>query len=137
MVRFVGVSDTQRTYGKTRVGVELDSACGKHNGTVDGHTYFKCAEKHGLLVPIERVTLLAHGEVRASSPPDDFGFGSDKPSENPAQQGFRFGSAFVATSERGRGEHVAVQGGGGDSDSAGAGEEFGFAAGFNVEGYDV
>ena len=84
VVRFVGVIDTQHTHGKARVGVELDSACGKHNGTVDGHAYFKCAEKHGLLVPLERVTLLAHGEVGASSPPDDFGSGSSEPSENPA-----------------------------------------------------
>ena len=84
-----------------------------------------------------QVTLLAHGEVRASSPPDDFGFGSGEPSENPAQQGFRFGSAAVATSERGRGEYVAVQGGGGDSDSAGAGEDFGFATGFNAEVFEV
>ena len=58
VVRFVGVVDTQRTHGKARVGVELDNACGKHNGTVDGHAYFKCAEKHGLLVPFERVTIL-------------------------------------------------------------------------------
>ena len=74
VVRFVGVIDTQRTHGKSRVGVELDSACGKHNGTVDGHAYFKCAEKHGLLVPRERVILLTH-----ANPPQEFGFGPAEP----------------------------------------------------------
>ena len=58
-----------------------------HNGTVNGHAYFKCAEKHGLLVPLERVTLLAHGEVGASCPPDAFGSGSSEPSENLAAVG--------------------------------------------------
>jgi len=63
VVRFVGVINTERTHGKARVGVELDVPKGKHNGTVGGHQYFKCAAKHGLLVPRGRVSLLAHGEA--------------------------------------------------------------------------
>ena len=125
VVRFVGVVDTQRTHGKSRVGVELDNACGKHNGTVDGHAYFKCAEKHGLLVPLERVTLLAHGEVRSSFPPDtgNYGFGSSGP-----------------TTDGGNGdEYLDVQG---DSANAHPGVPtrpygFGFDANVNVPEDDV
>ena len=62
-VRFIGVINTQRTDGKVRLGVELDLPNGKHDGTVGGHAYFSCAAKHGLLVPRERVGLLAHNNV--------------------------------------------------------------------------
>ena len=81
VVRFVGVVNTQRTHGRSRVGVDLDSPNGKHNGTVDGRQYFKCAEKHGLLVPRERVRLLAHKEASLSSLPE-FGFGTAEPANS-------------------------------------------------------
>jgi len=36
------------------VGIELDEAIGKNNGTVQGHTYFVCADNHGLFMrPIQ------------------------------------------------------------------------------------
>jgi hypothetical protein len=78
VVRFVGVVNTQRTHGKFRVGVELDGPNGKHNGTVDGQQYFRCAAKHGLLVPGARVRLLSHKEASLSSLPE-FGFGTAEP----------------------------------------------------------
>lgn len=34
----------------TWLGLELDTADGKHNGTVQGRSYFECAEGHGLFV---------------------------------------------------------------------------------------
>eukprot|EP00039_Didymoeca_costata_P021621 m.2638 g.2638 ORF g.2638 m.2638 type:complete len:736 (-) comp2559_c0_seq1:163-2370(-) len=34
------------------VGVVLEEALGSHNGTVTGHTYFKCNRNHGALFPI-------------------------------------------------------------------------------------
>merc|ERR1711977_546475 len=34
----------------TWLGLELDTADGKHNGTVQGRSYFDCAEGHGLFV---------------------------------------------------------------------------------------
>ncbi|BHF81555.1 CAP-Gly domain-containing linker protein 4 [Sparganum proliferum] len=37
------------------VGVELDEAYGKNNGTVNGVQYFDCAAKHGIFAPIGRV----------------------------------------------------------------------------------
>ena len=33
-----------------RVGIELPTPKGKHNGTVERHSYFECEENHGLLV---------------------------------------------------------------------------------------
>ena len=38
-----------------RVGVILDTPGGKNNGTVGGHEYFKCADKHGILSPLNKV----------------------------------------------------------------------------------
>ena len=45
-LRFVGPHNES---GEPRVGVELDQPVGKNNGTVGGHLYFTCADKHGLL----------------------------------------------------------------------------------------
>ncbi|XP_068070379.1 kinesin-like protein KIF13A isoform X4 [Danio rerio] len=38
------------------VGVELDLAVGKHNGTVKGRVYFRCATGHGVFVKPSRLT---------------------------------------------------------------------------------
>ncbi|XP_062322769.1 kinesin-like protein KIF13A isoform X2 [Osmerus eperlanus] len=38
------------------VGVELDLAVGKHNGTVQGRVYFRCAPSHGVFVKPSRLT---------------------------------------------------------------------------------
>ncbi|XP_018019260.1 dynactin subunit 1 isoform X2 [Hyalella azteca] len=46
-VAFVGT--TQFAAGKW-VGVVLDQPGGRNNGTVEGHTYFKCEDKYGLFV---------------------------------------------------------------------------------------
>ena len=47
VVRFVG---TTEFYHGTWVGVELDSAVGKNNGTVMNKTYFTCPDHHGVFV---------------------------------------------------------------------------------------
>ena len=55
-VEFFGLRGTVRYFGTTLfanglwVGVELDVAEGKNNGTVMGTTYFTCALNHGLFV---------------------------------------------------------------------------------------
>ena len=55
VVRFVGPNIYDK---KTRIGVELDKAVGDHNGTTsDGHTYFACAPKRGVLVSPKNVKL--------------------------------------------------------------------------------
>jgi hypothetical protein len=53
IVRFVG---PHAENGKPRVGVELDDAIGKNNGTVKGHKYFTCKDNHGSLVAPGKVT---------------------------------------------------------------------------------
>ena len=53
-VRFVGKHDVS---GQPRLGIELDQASGKNNGTVAGCRYFGCAMNHGILVKPTKVTL--------------------------------------------------------------------------------
>lgn len=33
------------------LGVELDDAVGKHNGTVKNHKYFSCRDRYGYMAP--------------------------------------------------------------------------------------
>lgn len=47
-----------------RCGVELDEANGKNNGTVGGHTYFTCEDKHGCLVDPGKVELVEAGNEK-------------------------------------------------------------------------
>lgn len=46
-------------HGRIRCGVVLDTATGRNNGTVQGHTYFSCEENRGILVVPEKVALCA------------------------------------------------------------------------------
>eukprot|EP01065_Artemidia_motanka_P029602 TRINITY_DN35694_c0_g1_i1.p1 TRINITY_DN35694_c0_g1~~TRINITY_DN35694_c0_g1_i1.p1 ORF type:complete len:634 (+),score=166.54 TRINITY_DN35694_c0_g1_i1:75-1976(+) len=39
------------------VGVELDKPLGTHSGTVSGREYFRCREKHGVMVRIHQVSF--------------------------------------------------------------------------------
>lgn len=59
-VRFVG---KEAGGGKSRVGIEMDGPVGKNNGTVKGHTYFKCKKKRGLL-SLPKNVRCANGEVK-------------------------------------------------------------------------
>jgi tubulin-folding cofactor B len=54
--------------GKTGpwIGIEYDLPVGKHDGSVEGHYYFKCNPKCGVIVKPERVTV-------GDYPEDDFG----------------------------------------------------------------
>ena len=54
-VQFVGL--TQFSTGKW-VGVALDTATGKNNGTVQNHSYFQCPELHGVFVRPSQCKLL-------------------------------------------------------------------------------
>ncbi|XP_022087873.1 CAP-Gly domain-containing linker protein 4-like [Acanthaster planci] len=53
---------TLQFYGTTQfapgmwAGIELDEAIGKHNGTVEGVTYFECPQKHGIFAPLSKVS---------------------------------------------------------------------------------
>ncbi|VDO00213.1 unnamed protein product [Rodentolepis nana] len=48
------------------VGIELDEAFGKNNGSVNGVFYFDCEENHGIFAPIGRVYKVSRtsGQVR-------------------------------------------------------------------------
>ncbi|XP_066498896.1 kinesin-like protein KIF13A isoform X2 [Hoplias malabaricus] len=51
------------------VGVELDRAVGKHNGTVEGRVYFRCATGHGVFVRPARLSR-APPTTRTDPPPN-------------------------------------------------------------------
>ncbi|KAG0725285.1 CAP-Gly domain-containing linker protein 3 [Chionoecetes opilio] len=41
-------------------GVELETPTGRHNGTVKGVMYFRCAKNYGIFVPMNRLTKIPH-----------------------------------------------------------------------------
>jgi serine/threonine protein kinase len=55
VLRFVGPHNET---GKARCGVELSTAAGKNNGTVNGHVYFVCKPMHGLLTAPAKVSFV-------------------------------------------------------------------------------
>lgn len=59
------------SYDDDWVGIVLDEASGKHNGSVAGTEYFKCEPLHGLFVRshrLQRTDSLGHGAARVKSP---------------------------------------------------------------------
>ena len=55
VLRFFGMHHERNS---PRCGVELDEPFGKNNGTVGGHVYFSCNDRHGVLCTPEKVSLL-------------------------------------------------------------------------------
>ena len=51
-IRFVGTTDFK---DGTWVGVEMDLHEGRHDGTVEGKSYFTCPAGRGVMVPPEKV----------------------------------------------------------------------------------
>lgn len=43
------------------MGVELDEAKGKNNGSVQGKAYFKCADEHGIFVRQSQLATIDGG----------------------------------------------------------------------------
>lgn len=69
VVRFIGEVKLQRreTQG-IYVGVAFDAPVGKNDGTIDGVSYFKCPQRHGLFVRprlVEPVTKVVTAQVGA------------------------------------------------------------------------
>jgi len=54
VIRFVGLHAENN---EPRVGVEMNKPNGKNNGTVKGHTYFECKDRHGLLTIPSKVVI--------------------------------------------------------------------------------
>lgn len=63
-LRFIGVHHEK---GLPRAGVELDLPIGKNNGTVSGHTYFRCDPNKGVLVLPKKVTLFGFPGPRSNT----------------------------------------------------------------------
>ena len=51
---------TGRLMGKDGLfaGIELSNNTGNHDGTYQGHTYFKCKAKRGVFVPINKIQMV-------------------------------------------------------------------------------
>ena len=54
VIRFVGLHAENN---EPRVGVEMNKPKGKNNGTVKGHKYFECKDRHGLLTIPSKVVI--------------------------------------------------------------------------------
>jgi hypothetical protein len=57
------------THGRIRCGVILDTPTGINNGTVQGHQYFSCPPKRGLLVVPDKVTVISPAPITPAPPP--------------------------------------------------------------------
>lgn len=64
-IKFVGHHKITR---KLRCGVEMDSECGRNNGTVKGHSYFQCADGKGVLVTPHKVSFVGPRVGKSGSP---------------------------------------------------------------------
>ena len=64
---FLLVVVTKR-YSQPIIGVKMNKPKGDNNGTVSGHEYFKCADKHGLLIAPDKVRL-GHATRKPRPPP--------------------------------------------------------------------
>eukprot|EP00045_Choanoeca_perplexa_P012646 m.138953 g.138953 ORF g.138953 m.138953 type:complete len:1035 (-) comp16083_c2_seq9:115-3219(-) len=62
-VQYVGLYGPK---AELRLGLALDEAKGKHNGTVAGRSYFVCKPNHGLMAAPEHVTRLDQDSFHAS-----------------------------------------------------------------------
>ena len=66
VVRFVGSTSFQ--VGKW-IGIELDEANGKNNGSVQGTQYFTCEEGHGVFVRPSQIKAVLGSERASTRPP--------------------------------------------------------------------
>jgi hypothetical protein len=66
-IRFVG--ETAFAPGVTWIGVELDAAAGKNDGSVQGVSYFKCAPNHGLFVKEDVVKVVGAAAAAPATVP--------------------------------------------------------------------
>ena len=48
-------------------GIDLDEPDGKHDGQVEGVTYFSCADGHGIFAPLRRVQSADHTETASTA----------------------------------------------------------------------
>lgn len=63
-VRYTGDLDGSYISSDLFVGIKLDDPVGEHDGILDGKRYFKCPDKHGVIVPRKRVSLVLSREAK-------------------------------------------------------------------------
>ena len=65
-LQFIGLHGIHQ---QPRAGVELERMGGKHNGTTEGHYYFKCRNRYGLLCLPQYLTLDAKPDLGVANDP--------------------------------------------------------------------
>ena len=74
-LRFYGMHKIKH---ELRCGVQLDRPTGLNNGTVSGHTYFRCGTNYGILVPPQKVKFArARGDRTPETMASDSGSGAE------------------------------------------------------------
>lgn len=63
-VRYIGDLDGSYISSDHFIGIKLDDPVGEHDGILDGKRYFKCPDKHGVIVPRKRVILVLSREAK-------------------------------------------------------------------------
>ena len=53
--------------GGKRCGIVFDTPIGKNNGTVKGHKYFSCEDKHGILTIPSKIVFTDEAEAEAET----------------------------------------------------------------------
>ncbi|KAK2718779.1 CAP-Gly domain-containing linker protein 4-like isoform X2 [Artemia franciscana] len=74
-------------------GIELDTAEGKHNGTVNEVTYFKCSSDRGIFAPVNRISRICGTQtVHASkrSRPTSNGSSTERPYQSSSSVCYEF-----------------------------------------------
>ena len=64
----------------TWVGIVLDEAKGKNNGTVQGKSYFECPDKHGMFVRQSQLGQIADVTTGADGTPEPASLSGRQPS---------------------------------------------------------
>ncbi|ODN04996.1 Dynactin subunit 1 [Orchesella cincta] len=65
------------------VGVELDEPKGKNNGSVQGKSYFKCADEHGIFVRQSQLSVIDLGGGGDTSSPSSLNLSKGSPKNSP------------------------------------------------------
>ena len=63
-VRYIGNLDGSYISSDVFIGIKLDDPVGEHDGILDGKRYFRCPDKHGVIVPRKRVSLVLSREAK-------------------------------------------------------------------------
>ena len=83
VVRFIGETDFAKGLW---IGVELDNACGKNDGSVQGTRYFTCAPNYGVFAPPSKIQVLDHTRLSDSVREDGMSSAAEEELESTMEQ---------------------------------------------------